>query len=147
MSETASLIKELLKEGYLLSLASIDASGPWVSDVIYIADNEFSLYFISRIEFRHSKAFLKNQQAAGAITVREKPEGQSTGLQLAGTVRVVNSIPAPALRAYTRKRNGSSALWQLAEGEAWYKFTPSTIDLIYEPLFGYTKKTITLPAK
>ncbi len=143
MKDVRALVQEVLETGYLLSLASVDESGPWVSDVIYIADEKFNLYFISRLEFRHSKAFAKNPKAAGAITAAEKPEGQSTGVQLEGTVSQVQSIPQDALGRYTIKRRGKET-WQLAAGEAWYKFTPTKFDVIYEPLFGYTKKSLTL---
>lgn len=139
-----SLITEILRNGYLLSLASVDESGPWVSDVIYIEDENFSLYFISRFEFRHSKAFINNSKAAGAITVVEKPEGKSTGVQLEGSITVLAQIPDEPLARYTKKRKGKTR-WALAPGEAWYKLTPTNIDLIYEPKFGFTKKTLSSP--
>ena len=143
MKDLRSLIKEVLETGYLLALASVDEGGPWVSDVIYISDSNLNLYFISRLEFRHSKAFEKNSQAAGAITAVEKPEGQSTGVQLAGTISKVSQIPADALVRYSQKRAGKNT-WKLEPGDAWYKLTPTMFDLIYEPVFGYTKKTLKL---
>jgi len=33
------LVKQILDKGYLMSLATVDGSGPWVSDVIYVADD------------------------------------------------------------------------------------------------------------
>lgn len=143
MDKIQKRIVEVLQNGYLMSLASVDENGPWVSDVIYISDKNLNIFFISRTEFRHSIAFLKNSQAAGAITARQQPEGQSTGVQFEGHVKTVPAIPNDALKAYSQKR-GSAMSWNLGDGEAWYQFTPKKFDLIYEPLFGYTKKTLVL---
>lgn len=143
MKDIRDLIKKVIETGYLLSLASVDSGGPWVSDVIYVSDADLNLYFISRLEFRHSKAFEKNPRAAGAITAVEKPEGQSTGVQLAGTISQVKEIPKDAFVRYSQKRAGKNS-WTLEPGDAWYKLTPTIFDLIYEPLFGYTKKTLRL---
>ena len=143
MNTIKSLIVEALQRGYLLSLASVDKSGPWVSDVIYTFDDDLNLYWISRSEFRHSKAFITNPQAAGTITAVEKPEGKSIGVQVAGTVSILTEIPADSLALYTKKRKGKDQ-WKLVPGEVWYRLTPGVIDLIYEPLFGFTKKYLIL---
>lgn len=37
------LIKEVLEKGYLMSLATEDDGGVWVSDVIYIYDEKFNI--------------------------------------------------------------------------------------------------------
>lgn len=143
ITDIRSLADKVLEQGYLVSLACVDDGGPWVSDVIYVSDSHLNLYFISRPQFRHSMAFEKNPAAAASITARDKPEGQSTGVQMAGVVKRIGSIPEDLLVGYARKRGGKPT-WKLAEGEAWYQFTPSLIDLIYEPLFGYTKKSFRL---
>lgn len=39
-----NLIKEVLDQGYLMSLATVDDGGVWVSDVIYIYDDNFNIY-------------------------------------------------------------------------------------------------------
>jgi len=137
------LLKEILETGYLLSLASVDTSGPWVSDVIYTYDSDLNLYWVSQLKSRHSKAFAQNSKAAGSITVVEKPEGQATGVQLEGAVFEVDAIPPVAHKRYSLKRNRKE-LWQLAPQEQWYKLTPTKFDLIYEPLFGFTKKSLSI---
>ena len=47
------LIKEVLEKGYLMSLGTVDEGGVWVSDVIYVFDDEFNLYWISDPDTRH----------------------------------------------------------------------------------------------
>jgi len=143
MDDLRTLLRQILDQGYLLSLASVDESGPWVSDVIYTFDGDLNLYWISQSESRHSKAFVTNPLASGAITVVEKPEGKGIGLQISGTVRMLAQIPANSLALYTKKRKGETQ-WIPSAGEVWYRLTPSKFDLIYEPLFGFTKKFLIL---
>lgn len=136
-------IQHILEQGYLLSLASVDGGGPWVSDLIYTFDDELNTYWISRPEFRHSKAFITNPRGAGAITTVEKPLGKGMGIQLEGTVIVLAQIPKDALARYTQKRSGKTS-WELEPGEAWYKLTPTSIDIINEPEYGFVKKNLRL---
>jgi uncharacterized protein YhbP (UPF0306 family) len=141
--ELKKLVLEILKSGHLISIASSDTGGLWVCDVIYTYDEDLNLYWISRAESRHSKAYVANPQAAGSITTVEKPEGKGKGIQIEGTVALLAQIPEDSLARYTQKRKGKEA-WVPAEGEVWYKLTPTMMDIIYEPLFGFTKKKLTL---
>ena len=138
------LIRDILKKGYLLSLASVDDGGPWVSDVIYIEDEALNLYWVSRTDSRHSKAFAHNEKAAGAITVVDKPAGKGEGVQVEGSVTILAQIPDQPLLTYTKKRNGKTP-WTLGPGEAWYRLAPTSIDVIYEPEFGFNKKNLKIP--
>ncbi|MBI5153532.1 MAG: hypothetical protein HZA36_03695, partial [Parcubacteria group bacterium] len=47
------LVMGVLDRGHLMSLATVDAGGVWVSDVIYIHDEELNLYWMSDTEVRH----------------------------------------------------------------------------------------------
>lgn len=140
MNNLPKLIHKILEKGYLLSLASVDESGPWVSDVIYTFDDDLNIYWISQSKSRHSKAFVINSKAAGAVTVAEKPEGKGKGVQVEGNVSMLAQIPEDSLVRYTKKRKGKDA-WVPAAGELWYKLTPTKFDVIYEPLFGFNKKS------
>lgn len=66
------LVKEVLKKGYLMSLATLDDGGVWISDVIYIYDNDLSIYWMSDPEVRHSKAISKKNKVAGTIVLQCK---------------------------------------------------------------------------
>ncbi len=43
------LIKEVLERGYLMSLGTVDDGGVWVSDVIYVFDDDFTMYWMSKL--------------------------------------------------------------------------------------------------
>jgi nitroimidazol reductase NimA-like FMN-containing flavoprotein (pyridoxamine 5'-phosphate oxidase superfamily) len=52
-------IKQVLEQGYILSLGTYDENGPWVADVRYISDDDFNIYWMSDPKFRHSEAIEK----------------------------------------------------------------------------------------
>src|SRR3989338_7181549 len=82
------LIKEVLEKGYLMSLATKDEGGIWVSDVIYINDDEFNIYWISDPEVRHSEAILKNNKVAGTVTI-SGPREDNLGIQFEGEAEIM----------------------------------------------------------
>lgn len=138
MLDVKSLIHKILQKGHIASLASVDDSGPWVSDVIYTFDENFNLYWISQVESRHSKAFVNNSKAACSITIAEKPEGKGVGIQMEGSVGILAQIPDEVLLHYSRKRN-KKGIWTLGAGEIWFKLTANNIDVIHEPTLGFSK--------
>ncbi|HXK35449.1 MAG TPA: pyridoxamine 5'-phosphate oxidase family protein [Candidatus Paceibacterota bacterium] len=140
-----SLIKEVLEEGYLMSLATVDDSGVWVSDVIYVFDDEFNIYWMSDSEVRHSQAILKNPQVAGTITVSGLGEN-NLGLQFSGQAEKINGPRFNLAKKHYLKRNkpepkeGDDVL----QGDSWYILRPKLIELINEKLFGFEKRKLEL---
>jgi uncharacterized protein YhbP (UPF0306 family) len=51
-----------------MTLAVHDEVGVWASDVIYVHDKEFNLYWMSDPDVRHSKVIRSNKKIAGTIT-------------------------------------------------------------------------------
>jgi len=138
------LIKEVLEKGYLMSLATKDEGGIWVSDVIYINDDEFNIYWISDPEVRHSEAILKNNKIAGTITV-SGPREDNLGIQFEG---VAEKIEEPrydlAKKHYTKRlKPEPEESEDVLQGDSWYVLRPSKVELICEKLFGFEKKTWT----
>ena len=43
------LVREVLEKGYLMSLGICDSGGVWVSDVIYVHNDNFEIFWISHI--------------------------------------------------------------------------------------------------
>lgn len=64
-----------------MSLAVQDNGGLWVSDVVYVFDDNFNIYWMSDPDVRHSKAILVNLQVAGTITVSNKSKESDDVLQ------------------------------------------------------------------
>src|SRR3989344_2854869 len=88
MQDIKRLIKEVLEKGYLMSLATVDEGGVWVSDVIYIFDDDFNMYWMSKLHRRHSKAILENPKVAGTITASSQGE-DNLGIQFEGLAQKI----------------------------------------------------------
>lgn len=52
-------VLEVLEQTYLMSLGIQDDGGVWVSDVIFIYDENLNIYWMSDPEARHSRAIIK----------------------------------------------------------------------------------------
>lgn len=146
MSENLKdLAQSILEKGHLMSLAIADDGGLWVSDVIYVFDDDWNLYWLSEVATRHSKAILKNNNVAATITISNKSKEPNEGLQIAGIAeKIEGDILAMAIKH--RLKRGRPAPAKEGEildpGESWYRLRPTKIELIYEPLFGFSKKVI-----
>lgn len=127
-----------------MSLATLDEGGVWASDVIYLHDEQFNLYWLSDPTVRHSQAIHKNQQAAGTITLSTKQGEDNIGLQFTGIVQQLPGTDMSLATAHRKKRGKPAPLrdGEVEDGDAWYKLTPTKIQIIYEPLWGFEKKTI-----
>lgn len=139
------LIQEVLEKGHVMSLATVDSGGVWVSDVIYVYDENFNLYWTSSVHVRHSKAVVENNQVAGTITIGGLGE-DNLGIQFAGVVSTVQedrydlTVKHFAKRGKTAPPQGDESL----KGKSWYMLTPNKIELINEKLFGFHKQKIEL---
>lgn len=147
MKDVREIAKLIFEKGYLMSLGTVDEGGVWVSDLIYVNDENFNIYWLSRVDTRHSKAIMQNPKVACAITVNNDKEGQDMGLQIEG---IVEKIEGDILEIATKHRlkRGKPVPKNLGEildpGESWYKLKPTKIEVIYQPLFGYNKQTLEL---
>lgn len=142
--ELQYLTKEILEQGYLLSLGVCDDDGVWVADVIYVFDDELNLYWMSKPWRRHSEAIAKRSQVAGTVTVTRGPKDPDLGLQLSGRAMEVADIPFELVKAYFKKREKPEPAPEddvLGE-HVWYKLVPDHVELIHEPVFGRERKTI-----
>jgi len=146
-SEIRDLVKDVLAKGYIMSLATMDDGGLWVSDVVYIADDNFTIYWLSSVSTRHSKAILANPRVAGNISLKNGPGEENLALQFSGIASKIDG-PRPDVSAMHRARRGKPIPEEgkdiLERDESWYMLKPSIIDLIYEPLFGFEKKKLEL---
>ncbi len=138
------LIREVLEKGYLMSLATNDAGGVWVADVVYVHDDNFNIYWMSDPEVRHSVAIAGDNRVAGTITVNS-PREANLGLQFSATAEKIDGPRHDLALKHFGKRGKSAPKIEdnVLEGDSWYVLKPQKIDLIYEPRFGFKKQRIT----
>jgi uncharacterized protein YhbP (UPF0306 family) len=145
MNDIKQLIKEVLEKGYLMSLGTHDNGGVWVSDVIYIFDDNLNLYWMSDPNVRHSKAILENNQVAGTITVN-LPKEDNLGIQFEGLVEKIHEPRYDlAKKHYTKRQKPEPKEGEdILKGDSWYMVKPRKIQLICEKYFGFNKQTLEL---
>ena len=139
------LIKEVLEKGYLMSLATLDDGGVWVSDVIYIFDEYLNIYWMSDPDVRHSKALLKSPKIAGAITSNE-PKEDNLGIQFEGIAQKIEGARYDLAKKHyaKRKKPQPKESDDILQGDYWYMLKPKKIELIHERLFGFNKQKLEL---
>ena len=145
MENIKTLVKEVLEKGYLMSLATHDDGGVWVSDVSYIHNDELKIYWRSQTGVRHSKAILQNKKVAGTITANN-PGEDNLGIQFEGIAEKIEGSRPDLMKIYCEKRKKPIMMEEedIAEGRSWYVLKPLKIELIYEKLFGFNKQKLEL---
>ncbi len=145
MKTVRELIKEVLEKGYLMSLGTIDDGGIWVSDVIYIFDDDFTIFWMSDPDCRHSKAILKNPKVAGTITVN-LPKENNLGIQFEGVAEKIDGARFDLAKKHyaKRKKPEPKETDNVLQGDSWYLLKPKKIELICEEFFGFEKQRLKL---
>lgn len=140
-----NLVKEVLEKGYLMSLGTVDDGGVRVCDVIYIYDEDLSIYWMSDPEARHSKAIVANPQVAGTITVSGQGE-DNLGIQFEGNAEKIEGARWDLAKKHYAKRKKSEPAEtdDVLDGDTWYVLRPKRIELIYEKHFGFDKQKLEL---
>ncbi|OGZ63331.1 MAG: hypothetical protein A3C58_02950 [Candidatus Staskawiczbacteria bacterium RIFCSPHIGHO2_02_FULL_34_10] len=141
VKDIKELIKEVLEKGYLMSLGTADDGGVWVSDVIYIFDDELNIYWMSNSNTRHSKAITNNSKIAGTITVN-LPKENNLGIQFEGIAEKIEGPRFELAKKHYRKRRKPEPKENedVLQGDSWYILKPKKIELICEELFGFKKQ-------
>lgn len=134
-----SLVRSILGRGYLMSLATVDENGPWVSDVIYVHDEEGNLFWMSQTGTRHSLAVMKNPEVAATITLTGGPAEAEESLQISGFAEKIEGDILAIAIAHRAKRGKPAPAKTgeiLGQGESWYKLRPIKLRIIHSPTFG-----------
>ncbi len=147
--DTKAKILEVLSKGHLMSLATQDDGGVWVSDVIYVHDEVLNIYWMSSPAVRHSQAILNNSSVAGTITVTVKVGEPNLGIQFSGRAEKIQGPRYDlATKHFTRRDKEVPAESEdvLAGGnKSWYVIHPAKIELIDEENLGYKKTSLEIP--
>ena len=123
----------------ILSTASGDQ--PWASTLYYASDEHFNIYWLSKLDTRHSRELAASPKAAGAIPLDADPSTPNAGLQLQGIAGYVGD-PAEietATRAYAKKFGNSEQFVQgVISGKdehKIYKLQPTAVVLLDEKTY------------
>lgn len=154
MSEARGRARQFLDEVSTLTLATCTAENPWAATVFFAADQQFNLYFVSDHRTQHGRDMAANGQVAATINPDCDSWHDVAGLQIRGTVEVVEGIArAKALALYFKKFPQIDALFASPEGEHeetivkrlkaanFYRIKPAMIRVIDNAQgFGYREE-------
>lgn len=129
-----------------MSLATSDAGGLWVADLIYSFDADFNIYWMSKPGTRHSKAILETPRVAGSITVTGQVKEPNLGIQFSGTASKIDGPRFDLAKVYSKRMNRPEPKEQddFLNGASWYVVKLERVDLIDEKNFGYKKQSVDL---
>lgn len=146
MVRSSCLARQILSQTYLMSLATVRDNNPWVADVVFVHDDIFNIYWISRTDTKHSMNIAICSQVAATITQSTDQGEDNVGLQIAGNAfQCKGSLTLVKKHLTKRKKLTAENVRQfLSPGVSWYKLVPSRIELIYEPMWGYDKQLVSI---
>ncbi|MDE1846233.1 MAG: pyridoxamine 5'-phosphate oxidase family protein [Candidatus Micrarchaeota archaeon] len=147
--EVWSIAKGILDKCYLMSLATADEGGAWVAQVVYIADSNFNLYWLSDQNSRHSRAIEKDPRVAASICPISGKNQETEALQISGIAQKIEGDPLDLARMRSAKlgipvpeSEGETLVYndrRFKGKHAWYRLTPRKIDLLFKKRFGDDK--------
>ena len=108
-----NLIREYLKKGRMLQIATVNGDQPWSCTVYYTSDENLNLYWISKPATRHSQEIHKHSKVAASIPIKFD-DLTVIGVQLEGTAEVIENPDEirKKVKLYSDKFN---------RGDDWYK--------------------------
>lgn len=137
-------VKEVFAETHLMSLATSDAEGLWVADVLFVFDDELTIYWMSSPDARHSRAIGQGAGVAGTITASVAGKVPNFGLQFSGTAEKIKGPRYDlAVKHYEKRGRVAPAEDEdVLKGRSWYQLTPASLWLIDEANFGYERQEV-----
>jgi uncharacterized protein YhbP (UPF0306 family) len=134
-----------------LTLATCNDKTPWAATVFFAADSKFNLYFVSDHRTQHGRDMAASDNVAATINPDCDNWNDVAGLQIRGTVAIVEGVErAKALALYFKKFPQLDALFAAPKGEHeetiakrlkaanFYRITPALIRVIDNAQgFGY----------
>jgi uncharacterized protein YhbP (UPF0306 family) len=111
---------------------------------LFVHDEEFNMYWMSKANRRHSMAIAKNPNVAAAITATQGPGEPDRGVQMSGVAEMVDTVSREIVVKYFRKRNKPEPAedFFVLEDHQWYVLRPTRIELIDQDHFGYHRQNI-----
>ncbi len=132
--ELRATVLHYLADHPVMTLATVGPDGPWGAAVFYASDR-FELYFLSSGRTRHARDLAAHPRAAATIQDQEANWKTIRGVQLEGTVTVIEGADRQrAIDLYLRKfpQISDFARLPLELAEAfgritWYRLVPARL--------------------
>ena len=126
--DVEAVIREYLPGVIHMSLATCADNKPWVSEVLFVYDDELNLYWRSVPATRHSQELEKNPNVAGNIVEQHQPGMKPRGLYFEGTAERLTDVTegSPVYKLYAERfKRGPEIVEQAKnpEGFQFYKVT------------------------
>lgn len=117
-----------LENHTVMTLATDGPEGLWAAAVFYAHDN-FNLIFLSAGHTRHGQNLAANPQAAATIQENYDDWPQIQGIQLSGTVRLLDGKKREAAISMYREKypfiqTASLKIRRALQSVNWYRLTP-----------------------
>jgi len=119
-----------------MQLATVDADGPWVASVYFVADDDMNLYWLSWPDRRHSAAIGQGAEVAAAVVI--KADQPVVGVQLAVRAQevsdplVVREITEKYIAKYQQGEQFYPAFLAGTNRHKMYRLSPTRIQLFDE---------------
>ena len=112
-ADVRQLIVEYLTEAKLMQIATVSEDQPWNCTVTFVCDKNLNLYWISKLDTRHSEEIHKNKKVAAAISVKFS-DLTIVGMQVEGDAELIEDDHEikRMIRLYTDR---------FGRGEKWYE--------------------------
>jgi uncharacterized protein YhbP (UPF0306 family) len=139
--EVGELIKEYLRQGRMMQIATSTDGQPWICTVYFVPDEKQNLYWLSYPERRHSQEIAQNSKVAIAIPIKfdSRP---IIGIQTEGSAEKIKDadVIKGILPAYVEKYGQGKDFYSLfiagKNRHELYKYTPTKYALMDETNFS-----------
>lgn len=149
MAELKEVIADTLRDGVVVNIATTKDNQPWVAAMIYVYDESFNIYWLTKQAARHSEEIAVNSRVAANITAVQE-NGKARQLQIVGEAHECNN-PEIALKVEEKyherhKEFKNMALEDLAaevKRYTLYKLESKKIFVTHEALWGHNRQEYT----
>jgi uncharacterized protein YhbP (UPF0306 family) len=134
-------VRELLKNGSMMQLATVSGGQPWCCTVFFVSDENLNIYWISTPERRHSQEIHSHTKVAAAFPMQHVPGKSVVGIQMGGeAIQVVDSDEMQRMIHLYADKYKIGDSWRVdfiagKNSHKLYRITPNEIVLFDEEKF------------
>lgn len=150
MAELKEVIFDTLRDALVINIATVKNNQPWVAAMIYVYDQSFNLYWLTKTSTRHSQEIALNPKVAANITAVQE-NGNARQLQIEGEAHLCDdqkiSVEVEEKYHERHKQFENKSLEELAaevKKYTLYKLEPTKIFVTHEALWGHNRIEYTL---